>query len=409
MIRRQKKQVLKQLPKRQDKNLLVPMTPRQRDLHEEYQEMVARMVHKWKRLGFLPEKDRQKLMIGLNMMRMSCNSSYIIDQKTRHDTKVDELMGIMEEVLEVESNKMVVFSQWERITRLIAKEMDERGIEYAYLHGGVPSADRGKLLEEFRENANCKVFLSTDAGGTGLNLQTASYLVNLDIPWNPAVLEQRIARVYRMGQANSVSVINLVSSNTIEHRMLDVLRFKTSMFKGVLDQGDDAIFMSESRFNKFMQSVDDMTHQTADTSGFSDGTISDEEAREQDDLTMPSQGVDREAEDIAPEQSPRQGSGKKAIGTSKPSEQSKPEGEAAISSGKGNQGEPQQLVSQGIDFLSRLGNTLKDPKATQELVSSIVEKDERTGQTYIKIPIENQETVSNALQVLGTLFGAFNK
>ena len=80
--------------------------------------------------------------------------------------------------------------------------------------------------ENFTNDINCKVFLSTDAGGVGLNLQSAAYMINLDIPWNPAVLEQRIGRIYRLGQKKNVSIINLVSQGSIEHRMLDVLKFK---------------------------------------------------------------------------------------------------------------------------------------------------------------------------------------
>ncbi len=121
MLRRTKKKVMKQLPSRQDKNLFVPMTEQQRTVHDDYADMVARLVNKWKRLGFLPEKDRQRLMIGLTMMRMACNSTYVIDQKTRHDTKIDELFSILDKIVDAEGEKVVVFSQWERMTRLVAQ------------------------------------------------------------------------------------------------------------------------------------------------------------------------------------------------------------------------------------------------------------------------------------------------
>jgi len=98
-------------------------------------------------------------------------------------------------VFAVNQEKVVVFSQWERMTRLVRQELESRQVGYAYLHGGIPSRKRKPLLDDFRDNADCRVFLSTDAGGVGLNLQSASLLVNLDIPWNPAVLEQRIGRM----------------------------------------------------------------------------------------------------------------------------------------------------------------------------------------------------------------------
>ena len=102
---------------------------------------------------------------------------------------------------------MVVFSQWEMMLRKAAEVLDRLGIGYALLHGGVPGKERRGLLERFRDDPECRVFLSTDAGGTGLNLQAADTVINLEVPWNPAVLEQRIARVHRMGQHRPVQVI----------------------------------------------------------------------------------------------------------------------------------------------------------------------------------------------------------
>ncbi|MCK4748296.1 MAG: DEAD/DEAH box helicase, partial [Bacteroidales bacterium] len=227
MLRRRKKEVLLELPERMDKMLLVPMTEKQLELHDEFRSVVAKLVHKWKRLGFLPEKERQRLMINLNMMRMVCDSSFILDQETRHDTKIDELMSILQEIISEGDEKVVVFSQWERMTRIVATELDNRAIGYEYLHGGIPGVKREALFTGFNTDPAKRVFLSTDAGGTGLNLQSASCMVNLDIPWNPAVLEQRIGRIHRMGQKRKVSVINMVSVGTIEHRMTEVLKFKS--------------------------------------------------------------------------------------------------------------------------------------------------------------------------------------
>ena len=172
-------------------------------------------------------------MLSMSQMRMVCDSTYILDQVTRYDTKVSELMAILEEFFtNDDTGKVVVFSQWKRMLDLVKAEMEDRDVGFQYLHGGVPSKKRGDLIKNFKEDPDCHIFLSTDAGGVGLNLQAASLVINLDIPWNPAVLEQRIARVWRMGQENAVQVINLVSAGTIEHRMLGVLKFKASMAKG---------------------------------------------------------------------------------------------------------------------------------------------------------------------------------
>ena len=112
-----------------------------------------------------------------------------------------------------------------------------------------------RLIQRFTSDPGCRIFLSTDAGSTGLNLQVASILINLDLPWNPAILEQRIGRIYRIGQEMPIQVLSLVSKDSIEESMIDRLRFKRSLFEGALDGGDDTIFLSEDRFQGFMESL----------------------------------------------------------------------------------------------------------------------------------------------------------
>jgi superfamily II DNA/RNA helicase len=103
------------------------------------------------------------------------------------------------------------------------------------LHGGVPSRNRGALMEKFRRDAECRVFLSTDAGGVGLNLQAASAVINFEPPWNPARLEQRIGRVHRLGQSHPVHVVHLLTEGSIEERVWETLKVKKSLFAGVFD------------------------------------------------------------------------------------------------------------------------------------------------------------------------------
>src|SRR5262249_8599275 len=123
-------------------------------------------------------------------------------------------------------------------------------------HGGVPGQQRKGLIERFREEPRCRAFLATDAGGVGLNLQHASMVVNVDLPWNPAVLEQRIGRVHRLGQRQPGRVVNFVAQGTIEEGMLSVLKFKQSLFAGVLDGGEKEVFLGGSRLTKFMETVE---------------------------------------------------------------------------------------------------------------------------------------------------------
>jgi superfamily II DNA or RNA helicase len=259
MIRRRKSEVLKQLPSRLDQNLLVPMTEMQMLYHQENADVVAKIVHRWRKTRFLSDKDQRRLTCALQNMRMSCNSTYLLDQETDHGVKADELMALLDDLFAEPEAKAVVFSQWTRTHDIVIRRLQARGFGYVSFHGGVPSEKRPALIERFRDNRACRVFLSTDAGSTGLNLQHASTLVNMDLPWNPAVLEQRIARVHRIGQAQPVRVINFVAKGTIEEGMLAVLAFKRSLSAGILDGCSGQISLGGSRLNRFMKEVETVT------------------------------------------------------------------------------------------------------------------------------------------------------
>ena len=378
LIRRTKKQVAIQMPKRTDQNIFVPMTKEQMDIHEEFKMNVANLVYKWRKMHFLPEKDRQRLLQFLSMMRMVCDSTYILDQKSRYDTKVTETMSILQQVFDNGDEKVVIFSQWERMTRLIAYELDKLGVRYEYLHGGVPSKARRDLISNFTDTPDSRVFLSTDAGSTGLNLQAGSIMINLDLPWNPAVLEQRIARIYRLGQERNVQVINLVSRSTIEEDMLGKLRFKTAMFEGVLDNGEDTIFLgNESKFTAMMDTLGEVLDDDEKTGNVTGQTSVDEIADEPEPV--------KEPEPVQEEE---------------PVKEEEPVQEEPESPGS-----PKELVAQGISFLSGLAATLKSPEATAQLVETLVETDAETGKTSLRIPVPDKQTVRNLLDVVGKLFG----
>jgi superfamily II DNA or RNA helicase len=259
LLRRQKDEVLDQLPERIDSNFFVPMTERQRKLHTEGLEIVARIVEKWKRYRFLSEVDKQRLMKALQMMRMACDNSYLVDHKSDHGPKADEAVTLLGEIGERAGTKVVVFSQWLRMHELLVRRLKKRGLGHVLFHGEVPGHKRRDLVDRFREDPQCRVFLATDAGGVGLNLQHASVVLNMDLPWNPAVLEQRIGRVHRLGQRQPVRVVNFVAKGTIEEGMLGVLKFKQSLFAGVLDGGEKDVFLGGTRLTKFMETVEAAT------------------------------------------------------------------------------------------------------------------------------------------------------
>ena len=417
LIRRTKREVALQMPRRQDQNLLVPMTKDQMDVHNEFKVTVANLVMKWRRMHFLSEKDRQRLLLSLSQMRMVCDSTYILDQKTRFDTKVTETMGILQSVFEGGDEKVVVFSQWERMTRLIARELDQLGVGYEYLHGGIPSKDRKNLISNFTDDPDCRVFLSTDAGSTGLNLQAASIIINLDLPWNPAVLEQRIARIYRLGQERNVQVINLVAKDTIEEQMIEKLRFKSAMFEGVLDNGEDTIFVgNETKFTAMMDTLGDIVEEEKPTLGEDAGRTAavagNEQAGDESDKPEPIRETQEPAsveeavledgdgqfvqgelpfEPMPSEESPVKDSSH--TGEPKPSGQSLPADTEA-----------QEIIRHGMSFFAGLARTLQSPEATERLVESLVETDAGTGESHLRIPVPDKQTVSTLLGALGKLF-----
>jgi SNF2 family DNA or RNA helicase len=244
LIRRTKREIMDQLPGRIDKNFFVEMTKEQLTDHNSYYDIVARLVSKWIRLGFLSEEERQKLLICLNCMRMVSDSTYILNQETNFGTKIVEIKELIKEITEDQENKVVIFSQWKRMFELLIKELDKLGMQYVYLSGDIPAQQRKIIIDRFQSDYQLKIFLSTDAGGVGVNLQRANVLINIDLPWNPAVLEQRIGRIYRLGQKKHINVFNFVSAGSIEHRILHLLDFKKSLFTGVIeDEGEDQVML----------------------------------------------------------------------------------------------------------------------------------------------------------------------
>ncbi len=238
MLRRRKADVETELPERTVRNFFVPLSREQKERYEEHEAQVARLAGIAKRRP-LTQQESEKLLRGLAMMRMVCDTNYILDPEEKTCPKLRELEKIIEECRDNSDIKVLVFSEWERMLDLIRELCERLGMGYALHTGSVPQRRRRAEILLFKNDPECRVFLSTDSGSTGLNLQNASVVVNCDLPWNPARLEQRIARAWRKNQTRSVTVINLVSEETIEHRMLGTLASKQALAEGVLDLRGD--------------------------------------------------------------------------------------------------------------------------------------------------------------------------
>lgn len=239
-LRRTRAEVLTQLPARTDNTVYVELAPEQRSLYEDQKAALAQLLRK----GYFTDLDRKRILACLVNLRTICDSTFLFDGQTHISPKLDEFAELVPELLEDDRHKLVVFSQWETMLQEAAAVLDRLVIGYVTLSGSLSGKERKTVLERFRTDANCRVFLSTDAGGTGLNLQMADTVVNLELPWNPAVLEQRIARVHRMGQKQPVRVINLVTRGTIEERVLRTLGQKQDLFAGLFAGDEDEVVFS---------------------------------------------------------------------------------------------------------------------------------------------------------------------
>jgi superfamily II DNA or RNA helicase len=389
MIRRRKSEVLLQLPERTDQNLLVPMTEEQMRHHEENAEIVGQIVQRWRRMKFLSDKDQRRLTCCLQNMRMACNSTYLLDLASDHGVKADELLSLLAEALAQPEAKVVVFSQWVRTHEIIIRRLEARSIGHVSFHGGIASERRPALIERFRDDPDCRIFLSTDAGATGLNLQHASMLVNMDLPWNPALLEQRIARIHRMGQKRPVQIVNFIAKGTIEEGMLATLAFKRSLSAGVLDGGVGEISLGGSRLNRFMKDVENVTGHMG-----SGETLSPDEEFPTTDV----EGCNGEASEM-PGAAPAESAAPAGASEVPPSLVSSAPAAAAPADPWG------ALVEVGSQLLAALASG-HDASAPSH---PWVEQDARTGSRHLKIPMPPPETANRLADALGALAQALRR
>lgn len=385
LIRRRKAQVLTQLPERTDQQVLVPMTELQAALHEDNAQVAGRIVQRWRASGFLSDTDQRRLTCALQNMRMACDSSYLLDQESDHGVKADELAALLDELFADPDEKVVIFSQWLRMHEVLIRRFEARGWGYVLFHGGVPSNKRQALVDRFRDDPACRLFLATDAGSTGLNLQHAATLVNMDLPWNPAVLEQRVARIHRLGQQRPIRVVNFVARGTIEEGMLSVLAFKRSLAAGILDGGGADISLEGTRLSRFMKEVEAVT-----------GAVAPGEPITPTEEALATQTDDPERDTESP---PREDG----------EAQGEPAGRAPASSSPAHDDDRHAdpwaaLLGVGTQLVEALA-VASQPQGTGAKHPWVV-RDETTGQSHLKLPLPEPETVGRIADVLAGLASA---
>ena len=258
LIRREKRNVLDQLPNVQQINIPVELSPIQADYHASYANGIARIISK----KFLTPYDMNMLQMLLTKMRMVCDSTYLVDEETNESPKLVELENILLEQLDLKNSKrkVIIFSEWVNVHKLIGRLLRENNIGFAELNGKIPVKSRGELIRKFETNEYCKVFLSTEAGGAGLNLQVADTLINFELPWNPAKKNQRIGRIDRLGQkSNKLTIFNLITRQSIEQQIATGLLVKQNLFDGVLGTNANTNFVdfSSKGRSQFIQQLEE--------------------------------------------------------------------------------------------------------------------------------------------------------
>jgi superfamily II DNA or RNA helicase len=232
LLRRTRGTVMRQLPERTDEIVRIEPTEEQADIDSSQRRVITSIVNK----PYISEMDLLRLQKALLICRMAADSTFLVDkQAPGYSSKLERLDELLGELNAEEDRKIVLFSEWTTMLGLIEELLAKHQMKYVRLDGSVPQKKRASLVNAFRNDPDCKLFITTNAGSTGLNLQAANTVINVDLPWNPAVLEQRIARAHRMGQKRPVQVYILVTENTLEENMLGTLAAKQDLALAALD------------------------------------------------------------------------------------------------------------------------------------------------------------------------------
>ena len=236
LLRRTRGSVMQDLLPRTTEMVRIAPTDEQLELHGAHMRVVSSIVRK----PYITEMDLIRLQKALLMCRMAADSTFLVDKREpSHSSKLETLDDLIDRLFQEEDRKAILFSEWTTMLNMIEPLLKKRSIEYVRLDGSVPQKKRQRIVNRFQQDPDCKLFITTNAGSTGLNLQAANTVINVDLPWNPAVLEQRIARAHRMGQKSPVQVFVLITEGTIEESLLATLSAKHELALAALDIESD--------------------------------------------------------------------------------------------------------------------------------------------------------------------------
>lgn len=235
VLRRTKREVLQDLPDLTENSRYVEMLPQQRVVQDRYLKIIQNiLVQNSKRELTFAEK--QIIQQCFTKARLACNAPELIGVSSESSPKIDELIDLISQI--DPSEKIIIFSEWVKMLDLVSKQLSPDN--YVMFNGSVNSNVRQKLIDDFINNPQKRFFLSTEAGGVGLNLQKASIIINLDQSWNPAKMSQRLCRAHRLGQENRVLVYHLIAEQSLESAIEKMLIDKTKIREKVLSGDQDS-------------------------------------------------------------------------------------------------------------------------------------------------------------------------
>lgn len=234
VLRRTKTQVLDELPPRTDILYTIPMSGEEQHWYEALRRQAVERLEKGEDISPL-----QVLTEITRLRRFCCNPSLVLDDAAPESSKLSACLDIISELRD-NHHKALIFSQFVDHLTLLRTALDGTGMTYQYLDGTTSPSERKKRVEAFQAGERDLFLISLKAGGTGLNLTAADYVIHLDPWWNPAVEDQASDRAHRMGQEQPVTVYRLVMEGTIEEQMVSLHSRKRQMAEDLLE-GSDAV------------------------------------------------------------------------------------------------------------------------------------------------------------------------
>lgn len=237
ILRRLKKDVLKELPDKIETIQHSELTKEQKELYLAYLEKI-RMETKESLDSEGLSKGRIKILAGLTRLRqLCCHPSLFIENYEGQSGKLEQLFEIVENALE-NRRRILIFSQFSSMLKIIKEKLAQQGLNCFYLDGQTPAKDRIQMVDDFNGGEKSIFLISLKAGGTGLNLTGADMVILYDLWWNPAVEDQAVGRAHRMGQKNVVQVIKMITRGTIEEKINELQQSKKELVDRVIQSGE---------------------------------------------------------------------------------------------------------------------------------------------------------------------------